>query len=57
MTDHAGEQAMEIEALEAILMDDLQVCVAWWHAYPMQMGAHMDNTQGPCVACHPAAHG
>ncbi|KAG1668067.1 hypothetical protein FOA52_010477 [Chlamydomonas sp. UWO 241] len=25
MTDHAGEQAMELEALEAILMDDLQV--------------------------------
>ena len=24
MTDYAGEQAMEIEALEAILMDDLE---------------------------------
>jgi hypothetical protein len=24
MTDYAGEQAMELEALEAILMDDLQ---------------------------------
>ncbi len=25
MTDYAGEQAMELEALEAILMDDLQI--------------------------------
>jgi hypothetical protein len=24
MTDHASEQAMELEALEAILMDDLE---------------------------------
>jgi hypothetical protein len=25
MTDYASDQAMELEALEAILMDDLQV--------------------------------
>lgn len=24
MTDHAGEQEMELEALEAILMDDME---------------------------------
>lgn len=24
MTDHEGEQAMELEALEAILMDDME---------------------------------
>ena len=27
MTDYASEQAMEIEALEAILMDDLEIFV------------------------------